>query len=442
VDLPQEGSVVPQECGKPIATHVPMAADCVESENSSARLSKVWHGVTRLLRNKGHYIISCLLAIASIPGFKAAGLHLSINWQRLIPMYWVGLGTRSILAAAILAVIGLPSKIVVKPVWEHFAAQKPRLIIFGSFVVWVFWKFGIYLGLVWIAVALVSTEIYDRSEGKLLRVAMPLGSVILPAMYLFAGLIIVFVYNHLIVSIRDPGGYDWLFLKMDSYLLHGGTISDLARKASLRLSPRTFAFAEIVYYRMFDQVGAAILLVSVCQGVKRGLRLVGTMLTTYFIALLVFYLWPSMGPFYTCPDHFGHFPQWLVTYGSQQNLISNVKFMSGQYRALGQINTDYFIAFPSLHIALPIIVLWFMRRWKRIVWFLVVYDIVLIPAILLLEWHYVVDLIGGAAVAVIGIWINDPSERAAIREQRDVSALPTLLKDEPQPVLASSFPSQ
>jgi hypothetical protein len=411
-----------------------MAAVCVEAENSAEARSRMQRGsLARILRTRSHYFLSCLLVVASIPGFKAAGLHLSINWQRLIPIYWVGFGTRSILAAVILAAIGLPSKITIKPVWAHFSAQKPRLIIFGAFIVWAFWKFGVYLGLVWISVALVSTELYDRGEAKLRTVARPVVSVILPAMYLFGGLIIVFVYNHLIAAVRDPGGYDWLFLKMDSYLLHGGTISDLARKVSLRLSSRTFAFTEIVYYRMFDQVGAAILLISVSQGAKRGLRLVGTLLTAYYIALLMFYLWPSMGPFYTCPDHFAHFPQWLVTYGTQQNLVSNVKFLAGQYKGLGQVNTDYFIAFPSLHIALTIMVLWFMRRWKRIVWVLIAYDVVLVPAILLLEWHYVVDLIGGAAVAAIAIWINNPSEKPAVREQH-VSASSVPLRSEHHPV--------
>ena len=186
-------------------------------------------------------------------------------------------------------------------------------------------------------------------------------------MYLFTGLVLVFAYNDVIAAVKDMSGYDWFFLKADSYLPHGGTISDLVRKASLTLSPRAFAFAETTYYRMFDQVGAAIILISVWQGAKRGLQFVGTMLTAYYMALVIFYFWPSMGPFYTCPDHFVHFPHWLKTYDFQRTFIANAKLMSSQYKSLSKVNTDYFIAFPSLHIALPIIVLWFMRRWRRIV---------------------------------------------------------------------------
>jgi hypothetical protein len=409
-----------------------MAAIYAEAGNPTVAGSRMQLGdLVKSLRANGHYIVSCLLVLAVIPAFKATGLRLSIAWDRLIPLYWVGFAAHSILAAVIMAMIGLPSKITVRPVWARFAAQKARLVIFVPFVVWAFWKFGIYLGLLWISVAVVSTEVYDRSEGKLLIVARPFGSIILPAIYLFGGLVLVFAYNDVIAAVKDISGYDWFFLKADSYLLHGGTVSDLARKASSTLSPRTFDFAETMYYRMFDQVGAAIILISVWQGVKRGLQLVGTMLTAYYMALAIFYFWPSMGPFYTCLDHFVHFPHWLKTYDFQRTFIANAKVMSSPYKSLSTVNTDYFIAFPSLHIALPVIVLWFMRRWKRIVFFLVAYDIVLIPAILLLEWHYVIDLLGGIAVALIAILLNHFPDEPSEQEQSGARRSADILKTEP-----------
>lgn len=67
------------------------------------------------------------------------------------------------------------------------------------------------------------------------------------------------------------------------------------------------------------------------------------------------------------------------------------------------IDTDYYIAFPCMHIALPAIALWFVRPWKRIVVALAVYDAMLFIAILLLEQHYLVDLIGGLVVAAISL---------------------------------------
>jgi hypothetical protein len=401
---------------------VPMPAIWVEAENRAVARSRMQlDTIIRTLRTKGHYLLSCLLALAVIPIFKAAGLHLSVNWQRLIPAYWVGLAAHSILVAVVMAIIGLSSNLTFKPFLSRFTAQKGRLLIFAPFVVWAFWKFGIYLGLIWISIAVVSTELYDRSQGKLLTVARQLGSVVVPALYLFAGLILVFAYNDAIAAMKDIGGYDWLFLKADSYLLDGNTISNWVHVVSPKLSPRAFAFAETMYYRMFDQVGAAILLISAYQGTRRGLRLVGTMLTAYYMALLVFYLWPSMGPFYTCTDHVVHFPHWLKTYDFQRTFIANAKFMSSRYKSMGQVGSDYFIAFPSLHIALTIIVLWFMRRWKVVVLCLIAYDLVLIPAILLLEWHYVIDLLGGVVLAGVAILINHLPEYNS--EHRQIRAL-------------------
>jgi hypothetical protein len=118
-----------------------------------------------------------------------------------------------------------------------------------------------------------------------------------------------------------------------------------------------------------------------------------------------------MGPFYTCPDHFLHFPQSLKSFGFQQNLIANAKLLASQSKGLSQVNTDFFIAFPSLHIADPLIVLWFLRPWKRMVYCLLIYDLLLIPSILLLEWHYAVDLIGGVAVATIAVLLNNHIQR-------------------------------
>jgi hypothetical protein len=59
-----------------------------------------------------------------------------------------------------------------------------------------------------------------------------------------------------------------------------------------------------------------------------------------------------------------------------------------------------------MHIVQPFIVMWFLRRWKRMVLCLALYDLLLMAAILLLEMHYVIDLIAAVPVAAIAIAIN------------------------------------
>lgn len=386
------------------------------------------------IRANSHYILSCLLLLASIPALRAVGLPASVSWGKLVPLYWVGFTLRSVVAAAMLAAIGLPSE-TVAPLWRQFKRRKIRFIFLVPFVFWAFWKLGVDLAIVWTSLIVVSMELLDRSYENPAAVSRSIKRVIPPALYLFFGLVLVFAYNDVIVATRKPDAYDWLFLKADSYLLRGTSISAMVQIASAHFSSRIFDFAEAIYYTMFEQVGATLVIISICQGTKRGLRFVGTLLTAYYFALLIFYLWPSMGPFYTCVGHFTHFPHWLKTYANQRNIIAHANVLSGAFRSQSQIATDYFIAFPSLHAADPIIVLWFFRKWKRITYCLIAHDILLIPSILLLEWHYAVDLIGGVLVAAIAIWLNNPrNEELEIKEPAD--ALRSVLETEQVAVIA------
>jgi len=77
----------------------------------------------------------------------------------------------------------------------------------------------------------------------------------------------------------------------------------------------------------------------------------------------------------------------------------------------------YYLAFPCTHVAQPLIVLWFLRRWKRMVAVLAVYDVFLVPAILMLEWHYFVDMLGGIAIAAVVIWFVGNTAGGTPRQQ-------------------------
>ena len=111
--------------------------------------------------------------------------------------------------------------------------------------------------------------------------------------------------------------------------------------------------------------------------------------------------------------HFSWFPpNTLETYTIQKFLIKDVLSL-WNHVPIHRISADYFMAFPCMHIAQPIIVAWFLRRWKRMFLALCLYDALLIVSILLLEWHYVVDIIGGVLVAAvaIAITVGAPTDR-------------------------------
>jgi hypothetical protein len=55
---------------------------------------------------------------------------------------------------------------------------------------------------------------------------------------------------------------------------------------------------------------------------------------------------------------------------------------------------------------MPIIAIWFLRRWRNIAVILIIFDVLLIVSIVALQWHYLVDLVGGVLVAGLAILVN------------------------------------
>ena len=91
---------------------------------------------------------------------------------------------------------------------------------------------------------------------------------------------------------------------------------------------------------------------------------------------------------------------------------------------------DYYISLPSLHVALPIIAIWFVRPWKRIALIMLgIYVLLLLPSVLLLEWHYLVDFFAGFATAFLAIWLAEKISRTGNRDE--------LLHSTPIPISAA-----
>jgi len=67
---------------------------------------------------------------------------------------------------------------------------------------------------------------------------------------------------------------------------------------------------------------------------------------------------------------------------------------------------DSYPAFPSLHLAQALVVLWFMRSYRRSWNVLLALNFFLLLAVVLLEWHYLVDVVGGVLVALTALWLS------------------------------------
>jgi membrane-associated phospholipid phosphatase len=61
--------------------------------------------------------------------------------------------------------------------------------------------------------------------------------------------------------------------------------------------------------------------------------------------------------------------------------------------------------FPSMHLAQASIAAWFLRKWRGVSSIVCAYFALLVVAIIILRWHYVVDILGGLVLAALGAWI-------------------------------------
>lgn len=363
-----------------------------------------------------HWLFTTVLATCLIPAFFYLNLPLNFEWNTYLTIFSaIGLQTIPLLIA--LYLIGFPLRETFGPLWSHYSNQKPRLIIIAAFAVMMAWEFGVFISALLTVFTVILLEIVDRTKGSLQVVAgwMKAASALCgPAAYLFAGFMLVFAYNDIIAASRFTAAYDPVFQRMDAWILGGTSISEIAHPILDRLSPGVFHAFEFVYYRMFPQMGVGLALVALCDGRKQAFRYVGTILTAYYLSLVVFALWPSLGPFWGCAMHFSRFPESL-TASIQAQFVSKTRLL-WEHKGISSVSADFYISFPCMHIAQPLIVLWFLRRWKRIVICLVLHDLLLIPAILLLEWHYVVDLFGGVIVAILAIILNRRVTKDGVRD--------------------------
>jgi hypothetical protein len=368
------------------------------------QLMQLHAAMTSLVRGQRwtnfHYWASGLLAIALVPFLRKLTLPLSFDWLRLGSAYWLVLAAQSIFVATLLCLIGCAPATTLGPLLQRIRRHKLRIVLVLAFFLTLFWAFTWLKALVLTVDAIAVLEFRERLQPETRRKASL--SVLIPALYLFAGFLLIFAYNDIILSVRFYGATDAVFNAMDKWLLRGPSVSDLCHWAVRRFPVSFFHFLEFIYFGMFAQIGAALILNGVYSGKKVALRFVGTILTAYYLALILFFLWPSQGPYYLCTQHFLEFPISLKAYALQKASIANSQALWNHSR-IRQISTDYYIAFPCMHIAQPLVVMWFLRRWKRMLAVLAIYNVVLLAAIVLLEWHYVVDIFGGVLVSGLAI---------------------------------------
>ncbi len=124
------------------------------------------------------------------------------------------------------------------------------------------------------------------------------------------------------------------------------------------------------------------------------------------ISSLTYYIYPAAPPWYV--DLYGLGPAQLDAAPTGAGAV--------RFDALFGITllTDYysrtpnvFGAIPSLHVAYPLLTVYYALKFRALRFFSILYYCLICLAAVYLNHHYVVDLVWGAAYAVITVWVTE-----------------------------------
>ena len=351
-----------------------------------------------------HWVIALLMAIAVVPLFRSIGAPLQIDFTGMAGAYWIGTAAHALFVAVVLAVLGLPWQQTVQPLLNRYRQQKMRLPFLLIFAVWMLWLFGWSLGLVVIVDGIAVAELLDRGPD---RFGSRIIDVLIPAAYLFFVVLLVYAYNHAFAYMKFAGAWDPLLNALDARVF-GLTVSQAAGWFQAHLPARFYEWVEYAYSSLYGQVGAVLAVTALSAGRREAMRYVGTLMIAYTLALAIFFFIPNSGPFILRAKP--NFPNSLNTALVQQAIVVKAQLLSQHQLAMPEIRQinllDYYIGFPSMHVAMSLVAIWFARRWRRMALLLAVLNLLVFWAIVLLEWHYFIDLVGGVAVAAAAIGLT------------------------------------
>jgi hypothetical protein len=229
-----------------------------------------------------------------------------------------------------------------------------------------------------------------------------------PWIYLAFGVQMAIAYNSAIVSVRHFNLYDSFFQHMDAALFHI-SVANISHAAA-----RFYGPAEIVYYSIGGVMGAALLFLCVAGDRRAAFQMAGAITTAYYISLALFLAWPSHGPYALNPTDFPH--------GMATDVIQRASYQSASalyhHRQWVSPALGYFVSFPSMHVSQPFIVAWFLRRWRRVSLLIYGYCVLLALAIVVLQWHYLVDIFGGLAISMLAIKMVSMSPASTPPQQK------------------------
>jgi len=201
----------------------------------------------------------------------------------------------------------------------------------------------------------------------------------------------------------DGRGFDAAIIGLEMSLF--GFVPHRVLATWAATEPRVVALCDWVYFHFFEHMAlTTVLLVTLRKRAERSEYLAALALC-YLIGGLGYHLYPAQGPSYFEPQYFG--------------FLQRPSLITRPVRAWLKYNTDtalhctastlrtwsYIACMPSLHVAHELVMLYYSRHSLPAFLLSAAFTLLTLLSVVVLGWHYPLDFLGGAAVALAAIAI-------------------------------------
>lgn len=211
------------------------------------------------------------------------------------------------------------------------------------------------------------------------------------------------IYTHLKAGVFTSGrSLDSFFQRIDRMLCDG---QDPVLLAQAWIPPWCARPLAIVYITFLPVILGCILWLGLRGKQQESDDLTCSTVLAYYFGALIYHLAPAFGPAFTIAKSLepGVNDAFLDI---QRDLLANFHKIVVSPGS-GDIQPWRFIgAFPSLHVTGVLIATWYMRHNRFGYFSMVCYSLLTAISTIYFGWHYIIDWVGGVAVAGISVWLT------------------------------------
>ena len=173
-------------------------------------------------------------------------------------------------------------------------------------------------------------------------------------------------------------------------------------------------FLEHAYMLYYDEI--FIVLFALLYTGANVTRFLSIMFGSFLVGIPIFLAYPTIGPFTYAPETIQIAWHGSSTFKLMQGVLNDWLALREGAMLKGY---GYFIAMPSMHVAIATVLQVFAWNCKPVFWLILPINVLLFASTFLLGWHYVLDAPAGLAVAGITLGAAQIWDRLPFRARTE-----------------------